>query len=374
MSNTAAELFRSARLACWYSAWAAGACSLDDARDAVVGADAAHDVLGLRDEPVPLVLALGMLRATGAGVATLALPAPGDLTGLGGPPEFNADALEASEAVLLPSSGLGLVPTAVGAGVTWQVSPAHESHTVPDLVEADTALRETLLESSARLADLDVPRWRPEAAEGLQALRHPAGEPLPAGYGVRAQRAAALALPERFLLTVATLEPRKGLDVLIAALGTPGAPDLPLLCAGQPGWGGQDPLALAAAAGLPPGRVRLLGRVSDPDLAVLLRRATALVVPSRAEGFGLPLLEAMAVGTPVVTSDAPALVEVGGGAARVSALDPSALARALAEVAHDEALRVRMAAAGRVRAGAYSWDSAARRLWTAARGVRAGEG
>ncbi len=185
-------------------------------------------------------------------------------------------------------------------------------------------------------------------------------------------RAAALALPERYLLTVATLEPRKGLDVLLAALGTPGAPDLPLLCAGQPGWGDQDPLALAAAAGLPPGRVRLLGRVSDPDLAVLLRRATALVVPSRAEGFGLPLLEAMAVGTPVVTSDAPALVEVGGGAARVSPLDPQELARALAEVAGDEDLRARMAAAGRVRAAAYSWDSAAQRLWTAARGVRAG--
>ncbi len=187
-------------------------------------------------------------------------------------------------------------------------------------------------------------------------------------------RAAALGLPERFLLTVATLEPRKGLDVLLTALGTPGAPDLPLLCAGQPGWGGQDPLAMAAQVGLAPDRVRLLGRVSDPDLAVLLHRATALVVPSRAEGFGLPLLEAMAVGTPVVTSDAPALVEVGDGAARVSPLDPAALAAALREVVDDAGLRSRMAAAGRERAGAYSWDGAAQRLWTAARGVRAGEG
>jgi glycosyltransferase involved in cell wall biosynthesis len=188
------------------------------------------------------------------------------------------------------------------------------------------------------------------------------------------RRAAALGLPDRFLLTVATLEPRKGLDVLLAALGTPGAPDLPLLCAGQPGWGGQDPRAQAAAAGLPPDRVRLLGRVADPDLAVLLDRATALVVPSRAEGFGLPLLEAMAVGTPVVTSDAPALVEVGGGVARVSPLQPAALARALTEVVGDASLRSRMAAAGRERAAAFSWDSAAQRLWTAARGVRAGQG
>ena len=184
-----------------------------------------------------------------------------------------------------------------------------------------------------------------------------------------AARAARLGLPERFLLTVATLEPRKGLDVLLAALAVPGAPDLPLLCAGQPGWGGQDLLAQAAAAGLPDGRVRLLGRVSDPDLAVLLGRATALVVPSRAEGFGLPLLEAMAAGTPVVSSPDPALVEVGGGAARVSALEPGALSEALAEVAGDEALRARMSTAGRVRAQAYSWDTTGRELWAALRTV-----
>lgn len=191
---------------------------------------------------------------------------------------------------------------------------------------------------------------------------------LPADAAARARR---LALPPAYLLTVATLEPRKGLDVLLSALALPGAPDLPLLCAGQPGWGGQDPLAQAADAGLAPGRVRLLGRVDDADLAVLLDRATALVVPSRAEGFGLPLLEAMAAGTPVVTSDAPALVEVGTGAARVSALEPAALADALADVVGDEQLRARMARAGRSRAGAYTWDAAATRLWTALRTLAA---
>ena len=187
-----------------------------------------------------------------------------------------------------------------------------------------------------------------------------------------AGRAVRMALPERYLLTVATLEPRKGLDVLLAALAQPGAPDLPLLCAGQPGWGGLDPHALAAEAGLDPARLRLLGRVPDGDLAVLLDRATALVVPSRAEGFGLPLLEAMAAGTPVVTSDAAALVEVGGGAARVAPLDPAVLAHALAEVAGDEALRMRMSAAGRERARAYTWDAAAAALWPALRDLRTG--
>lgn len=190
---------------------------------------------------------------------------------------------------------------------------------------------------------------------------------LPADAAARARN---LALPERFLLTVATLEPRKGLDVLLKALAVPGAPDLPLLCAGQPGWGGQDLVAQAAAAGLAPGRVRLLGRVDDADLAVLLHHASALVVPSRAEGFGLPLLEAMAAGTPVVTSDAAALVEVGAGAAQVSALEPEALAAALAEVAEDDALRARMSAAGLARAADFSWDAAATQVWSAVRRVR----
>ena len=82
----------------------------------------------------------------------------------------------------------------------------------------------------------------------------------------------------------------------------------------RPGGAASTRRRTPRAAGLSAGRVRALGRLSDSDLAVVLARATALVVPSRAEGFGLPVLEAMAAGTAVVTSDAPALVEVGGGA------------------------------------------------------------
>ena len=191
---------------------------------------------------------------------------------------------------------------------------------------------------------------------------------VPADAAARARR---LGLPaDGYLLSLATLEPRKGLDVALRALASPAAPGLPLLVAGQPGWGGVDLPAAAAAAGLPPERLRLLGRVDDADLAVLLDRATALVAPSRAEGFGLPVLEAMALGTPVVSSDVPALVEVGGGATRtVPVGDPAALAEALAEVAGDSvaarALRQSMAAAGRDRAAAYSWRHAGAALWAA---------
>ena len=175
------------------------------------------------------------------------------------------------------------------------------------------------------------------------------------------QRAARLAIPSGgYLLSLATLEPRKGLDVLLAALAEHGSPDLPLLVVGQAGWGDVDPLREAAELGLPPDRVRLLGRLPDEDLAVVLARATALVVPSRAEGFGLPVLEGMAAGVPVVTSDAPALVEVGGGATRATPVgDPGALARLLAEVVGAPGLRLDMVAAGREVVAANTWDRAA---------------
>lgn len=185
------------------------------------------------------------------------------------------------------------------------------------------------------------------------------------------RRAAALGLPvEGYLLSLATLEPRKGLDLALQALAHPAAPDLPLLVAGQPGWGGLDLTAVARSAGLAPDRLRLLGRVDDEDLAVLLDRALALVAPSRAEGFGLPVLEAMALGTPVVTTDVPALVEVGGGATLVvPGGDVAALAEAMRAVAGDAALRDAMAARGLVRAKAYTWEGAARTLWSAYGGL-----
>jgi glycosyltransferase involved in cell wall biosynthesis len=205
-----------------------------------------------------------------------------------------------------------------------------------------------------------VPDWWPEKVVVI-------GEGVPAALVTpppdAARRADRLDLPAAYLLSLATLEPRKGLDVLLAALADPAAPDLPLLLVGQPGWGGVDPLAAARELGLAAGRVRVLGRLPDADLAVVLHRAAALASPSRAEGFGLPLLEAMAAGVPVVTSDAPALVEVGGGAAVVVPRDdPAALARALAEVVEPAGRDARVAA-GRARAGRYSWSTAARELW-----------
>ncbi|RJQ68176.1 glycosyltransferase family 1 protein [Pseudonocardiaceae bacterium YIM PH 21723] len=164
-------------------------------------------------------------------------------------------------------------------------------------------------------------------------------------------------LPAKYLLFVGTLEPRKGLDVLLAALAGLG---LPLVVVGSQGWGGVSLPELARHHHVQD-RVQHLGGIDDARLAGVLRGAAALVMPSRAEGFGLPVLEAMALGTPVVHSDAPALVEVAGGAGIVARRDDPAALR----VAIREALerRSELVAAGLARAEQYSWRHCARAVW-----------
>jgi glycosyltransferase involved in cell wall biosynthesis len=166
-----------------------------------------------------------------------------------------------------------------------------------------------------------------------------------------------LALPPRYVLAVGTLEPRKGIDVLIEAMELPEAPDLPVLLVGAKGWGNVD---------ITSERVRLLGALTDVELAVVLHRATVLAVPSLAEGFGLPLLEAMAAGVPVVHSDAPALVEVAGGAGFVARIgDPKSLVVALRTVTDDPAAARAASDRGRQRASRFTWRAAAESVWTA---------
>jgi glycosyltransferase involved in cell wall biosynthesis len=179
-----------------------------------------------------------------------------------------------------------------------------------------------------------------------------------------AATAADLALPDRYVLAVGTVEPRKGLDVLIEAMAKPYAPDLPLVIVGPRGWGDVDLTALGQRHGLTDGRLRVLGRISDADLAVVLRRAAVLAVPSRAEGFGLPVLEALAVGTPVVHSDVPALVEVAGDAGvPVPRGDARTLAATLHAVLDDGPGTRERVAQGQLRASAFTWKHVATELW-----------
>jgi glycosyltransferase involved in cell wall biosynthesis len=182
------------------------------------------------------------------------------------------------------------------------------------------------------------------------------------------ERAARLELPAEYILAVGTLEPRKGLEPLIGSLALGESVDLPLLVVGPAGWGGVDVGALAAEAGLDESRVRTLGRLSDEDLSVALERASVFVLPSLAEGFGIPLLEAFHFGTPVVHSDAPALVEVSGGAGVVVARDdadgyPERLAAAIASVVNDSELAERLKFSGLDRSQLFSWRSSAEKVW-----------
>jgi hypothetical protein len=208
MTTTATGLPDSVVFSLWFAAWVAGRASLDDARDGVVGADGAHDVVGLPDgsadaEPVPVIVALGRLRAEGAVSAEVALPVPGDPLGLAGPPAFNAEALEAGEAVLLGGTGLGLVPARAGSGVVWRCLPAATGAPVPDLPEADTGLRAAVLRAGDELARLDVARWRPEVADELMSLRRSTTLPVPEGMAPRAQRLLALAVRCRGIVELA---------------------------------------------------------------------------------------------------------------------------------------------------------------------------
>ncbi len=194
-----------ARFALWFSAWAAGATSLDDTRDAIVGDDAAHDVAGLPGVPdsQPLILALGALRTHGATQGGIALPGPGDPLGLAGPSPFNLDAVEAGEAVVLEGAALGLVPHRAGAGVVWTCHHAVTHRQVPDPSEADQLLRQALLQTTNVLADLDVARWRPEVADELMALRRTADYAFPQTMGPRAVRLASLATRCRTIVELA---------------------------------------------------------------------------------------------------------------------------------------------------------------------------
>jgi glycosyltransferase involved in cell wall biosynthesis len=173
-----------------------------------------------------------------------------------------------------------------------------------------------------------------------------------------------LGLPDQYVLAVGTVEPRKGLDVLIDALRRPNAPEIPLVIVGQQGWGDVNLAALAHHHGLPDNRLLVLGRLTDVELSVVLHRASVLVAPSRAEGFGLPLLEAMAVGVPVVHSDAPALIEVAGGTGMMTRRDdPVQLAGALRAVFADPARTQARVEAARTRAARFTWERAARSIW-----------
>lgn len=209
---------RSGRLAAWGNALLAGLVSPDDAASAIVEDDASHRVEGLPGEPGPvgLTFALGRLRALGTSGLRVALPAPGHPLGLSGPPEFNARAMEAEEAVLCYGAAFGLVPEIHEAGpegdvhveVLWHCLPVREAPPadVPSLGEAERELAEALREATEVLSRLDVAGSGPVAEAAIDAYRARAdrgGEVLAPGYPPRAVRVLELARRVGLLISVA---------------------------------------------------------------------------------------------------------------------------------------------------------------------------
>ncbi|WP_225836516.1 hypothetical protein [Streptomyces sp. NK08204] len=209
---------RSGRLAAWGNALLAGFVSPDDAALAIVGEDAMHRVEGLPGEsaPVGLTLALGRLRTLGVSGLRVALPAPGHPLGLSGPPEFNARAMDAAEAVICFGAAVGLVPEVYEAGpegdvhaeVVWHVLPVREAPPadVPSLGEAERELAEALREATEVLSKLDVAGSGPVAEAAIDAYRaraEPGRDVLAPGYPPRAVRVLQLAQRVGLLISLA---------------------------------------------------------------------------------------------------------------------------------------------------------------------------
>ena len=222
------------------------------------------------------------------------------------------------------------------------------------------AARVLTLSESSRQDILRFYRVPPGQVVVTPAAAGPQYTPQPAAEIVRVQ--AAYDLPERYVLAVGNVQPRKNLPRLIAAFHAVAAevPDAHLVLVGRSVWRGSEVAAAVARLGLG-GRVRFTGYVPDADLPALYSGAACFCYPSLYEGFGLPPLEAMACGTPTITSNVSSLPEVVGDAALT--VDPTSvpdLAAALRRLLTDPAAQAQYRACGLAQAARFSWDRTAR--------------
>jgi alpha-1,3-rhamnosyl/mannosyltransferase len=161
----------------------------------------------------------------------------------------------------------------------------------------------------------------------------------------------------RYVLCVGNREPRKNLAAAVRAFAAAGAADCSLVVAGVRGWRNAEFERAVERTGA---HVAIAGYVSDDDLVRLYSGAACLVFPSLYEGFGLPPLEAMACGTPVIASDRTSLPEVVGDAGvLVDPRDEDALAAAIAALLEDESRARELGERGRERAARFTWERAA---------------
>ncbi len=223
---------------------------------------------------------------------------------------------------------------------------ADSEHTRQDIIKYFKVPNEQIAVVHGGVSD----RFQPAPAAATAAVR--------ARYG----------LPERMLLMVSRLEPRKNIVGLLNAyriFRDRSKMDVPLVIAGSKGWRYQPIFDTVAQLNLT-SWVHFLGHVPDEDLPALLTSATIFVYPSFYEGFGLPPLEAMACGVPVIASNTSSLPEVLGNAAMtVTPTDTEGLANAIELLLNEEALRVDLGARGKAQAMRFTWEAAAEQQLTA---------
>jgi glycosyltransferase involved in cell wall biosynthesis len=180
-------------------------------------------------------------------------------------------------------------------------------------------------------------------------------------------------ISENYICTVGTIEPRKNHVMLIKAmeiLKRRGRLGHQLLIVGRPGWKCESVYETVGRLGLTQSEVRFLGQVPDEDLASVYAGAALFVYPSLYEGFGIPLVEAMACGTPIVASNAPAIPEVAGCAAVLVSPDrPEEFADAISRVLGDTTLQNELIQNGIRRARDFRWEAAAQTMLSTLREI-----
>lgn len=215
----------------------------------------------------------------------------------------------------------------------------------------------TVSQSSAE----DIARHIPSAAERVVVIPHGIDHDR---FNMRVTQPfeevrARLNLPDRYFLYMGNLDPRKNvIELTRAASRVFAETGVPLVVSGAPAWDSHEIMrAVTDTKG-----VTYVGRLSDDDIVPLLQHAVAFCFPSSYEGFGFPVLEAMACGCPVICSDRGSLNEVAGGAARIlRAIDSESIALAMIELASDEHERSQLRARGLENAQRFQWEASARR-------------
>jgi glycosyltransferase involved in cell wall biosynthesis len=270
------------------------------------------------------------------------------------------DLVHAPSLAVPPHSGVPLVVTVHDAAaiVFPETYPRrgrwfHHRGSITAAKRADVVIAPTMAAAE------EISSRTPISRDRIRVIPHGVTQ-LPVGEGVVAATRATVGVgDDPFVLWVGTLEPRKNLPVLVDAFRIiVEETDLPhrLVIVGPTGWLDTESVIRSPARALGD-RIHFTGPLRADRLLALYRGADLFAFPSLHEGFGLPVLEAMAQSTAVLCADIPVLREVGGDAARfVTANDPEAWATAIADILRDDEARESLARAGRVRAASFTWE------------------